>query len=183
MTKSTTAEGTDTAGQAVRQFSIKRVFNAPRSDVFKAWTEPFRVMRWRGPRAFTVSFCKIDLRPGGLCHYCIRSPEGKDQWGKDVYREVVRPERLVYEDSYSDEKGGVVPPARYGMPAEWPEKTLVTVTFEDLNGKTSMLLNCGVSEELAKQQKADQGWNESLDRLAAYVEEDAVKDGRRPGNR
>ncbi len=45
---------------------ITRVFDAPRALVFKAWTEPERLMRWWGPKGFTTPFCKVDLRPGGV---------------------------------------------------------------------------------------------------------------------
>jgi len=50
---------------AERELVITRVFDAPRHLVFKAWTEPERLMRWWGPRGFTMTFCKMDLRPGG----------------------------------------------------------------------------------------------------------------------
>ncbi len=82
-----------------RVLVITRVFDAPRDLVFKAWTEPERLMRWWGPKGFTTPFCKVDLRPGGVFHYCLRSPEGRDVWGKGVYREIVEPERIIYTDT------------------------------------------------------------------------------------
>ena len=42
---------------AERGLVITRVFDAPRDLVFKAWTEPERVMRWWGPNGFTTPFC------------------------------------------------------------------------------------------------------------------------------
>jgi uncharacterized protein YndB with AHSA1/START domain len=63
---------------------ITRVLDAPRDLVFKAWTEPERVMRWWGPHGFTTLFCTIDLRPGGVFHHCMRSPEGQDFWSKGI---------------------------------------------------------------------------------------------------
>jgi uncharacterized protein YndB with AHSA1/START domain len=44
---------------------ITRVLDAPRSDVFKARTDPERMKQWWGPNGFTMPYCKIDLRPGG----------------------------------------------------------------------------------------------------------------------
>ena len=167
----TAAEGTTAEKKVEVPFVLTRVLCAPRHLVFKAWTEPEHVKRWWGPKAFTTPVCTIDLRPGGLFHYCMRSPEGKDYWGRGLYLEVVRPERLVYEDSFSDADGSIVSPRHYGMSPDWPEKTLTTVTFEDDGGHTRLLLKGGVSEELAKAQHADEGWNESLDRLAAYLAE------------
>jgi uncharacterized protein YndB with AHSA1/START domain len=42
---------------------ITRVLDAPRSDVFTAWTDPERMKQWWGPNGFTMPYCKIDLRP------------------------------------------------------------------------------------------------------------------------
>lgn len=49
----------------------------------------------------------MDLRPGGVYHYCMRSPDGHDMWGRFVYREIVKPERIVFINSFSDEMGGL----------------------------------------------------------------------------
>ena len=175
MRNMTATEGSTTERRTEVPFVLTRVLYAPRHLVFKTWTEPDHVRRWWGPRAFTTPFCKIDLRPGGLFHYCMRSAEGKDYWGRGLYREVIRPERLVYEDSFSNEDGGIVAPKQYGMSPDWPERTLTTIMFEDQDGQTRLTITGGVSEALAKSQKADIGWNESLDRLAAYLAEIAPR--------
>ena len=70
---------------------ITRTFDSPRELVWKAWTDPERVKRWWGPKGFTAPFCKIDLRVGGVCLNCMRSPDGKDYWSTGVYREIVKP--------------------------------------------------------------------------------------------
>lgn len=152
-----------------QELVITRVFDAPRSLVFKAWTDQERVARWWGPKNFTTPFCKIDLRPGGAFHYCMRSPEGRDYWGKGIYREIIEPERIVFIDIFSDEFGNTVPPAKYGMVPEWPAETLVTVTLEEQNGKTKLTLRTGVPEEVAERAGARQGWTESLNKLAKYL--------------
>lgn len=169
MNESMTEERCAAVRAAERQFTITRVFDAPPEAVFRAWTEPERLMRWWGPEGFSTPFCTIDLRPEGIFHYCLRSPEGRDYWGKGTYREVERPRRLVYADSFSDEAGGFVPPSRYRMDPEWPDETLITVTFEDRAGKTRLTIDGGVPETLAKRQLADKGWSESLDCLAEYL--------------
>jgi len=51
---------------------ITRIFDAARELVWKAWTEPERVKRWWGPQGFTAPFCRIDLRVGGTCLYCLQ---------------------------------------------------------------------------------------------------------------
>jgi len=153
-------------GQAERELVITRVFDAPRELVFKAWTEPERFKRWWGPKNFTAPACTIDLRVGGRYVNCMRSPEGQDYWTTGVYREIVEPERIVYTDAFADEKGNPVPASHYGMSGEWPLEMLVTVTFEEHEGKTTMTLR---HVGLPSGQMSDltgAGWNESFDKLA-----------------
>jgi uncharacterized protein YndB with AHSA1/START domain len=150
---------------------ITRVFDAPQKLVFKAWTEPERMKRWWGPQGFTLPFCTIDLRPGGVIHFCMRSPEGQDIWCKGVYREVVEPERIVATDSFSDKDGNVVEPEHYGM-KDWPTEALITVTFQDQAGKAKFTLRHAVgSAPAAAREECRAGWSESLDRLAGYLAE------------
>jgi uncharacterized protein YndB with AHSA1/START domain len=153
--------------QAEQVVVITREFNAPRNDVFKAWTECERLMRWWGPKGFTTPLCKIDLRQQGVFHYCMRSPEGRDYCGKSVYREIVEPERIVCTDSFADEEGNVVPATYYGMSADFPLEMLVTVTFEEIDGKTKLTLQHALGAVPASERDmCQQGWSESLDKLA-----------------
>ena len=78
-----------------RVLVIQRVFDAPRHLVWKAWTEPERMVRWLGPQGFTTTVLKADFRPGGAYRFHMRSPEGTEHWLQGVYRELVEPERLV----------------------------------------------------------------------------------------
>ena len=145
---------------------ITRVFDAPRELVWKTWTDPERVKRWCGPAGFTAPVCEIDLRVGGVNLYCMRSPDGQDYWSTGIYREIVPPERIVATDSFADEKGNVVPASHYGMGPDFPTELLVTVTFEDQDGKTKMTLwHAGMPEGQMSEMVAA-GWNESFDKLA-----------------
>jgi uncharacterized protein YndB with AHSA1/START domain len=146
------------AKSSERELVITRVFDAPRELVWKAWTDPEHLMRWWGPKYFTSPACKIDLRVGGRYLFCMRSPEGKDFWSTGVYREIVEPERIVWTDSFADEKGNPVPASHYGLPGDWPEEMLVTVTFDEHQGKTKMTLrHAGHPAEM--EEMAEAGWN------------------------
>jgi uncharacterized protein YndB with AHSA1/START domain len=83
-------------------FIISRVFDAPRDKVWRAWTEVEHLKQWWGPKGFSVTHCKLDLRPGGLMHYCLRTPNGQEMWGRWAILEVAKPERLVWINSFSD---------------------------------------------------------------------------------
>ena len=148
-----------------QELVITRVFDAPRELVWKAWTEPDRLMQWWGPKGFTAPVGKIDLRVGGKYLNCMRSPEGKDYWSTGVYREILAPQRIVCTDSFADEHGNVVPATHYGMSPDSPLEMLVTVTFEEQEGKTTMTLrHVGLPSEMSE--LAGAGWNESFDKLA-----------------
>jgi uncharacterized protein YndB with AHSA1/START domain len=155
--------------QRKQEIVITRIFNAPRELVWQAWTDPEYFMRWWGPKDYTSPFCEIDLRVGGKYLNCMRSPDGKDYWGTGVFHEIVPLERLVYTDSFADEKGNVVPATYYGLGPHFPLEMLVTVTFEDYEGKTKMTLkHTGLpAGEMSEQTAA--GWNESFDKLAATL--------------
>jgi uncharacterized protein YndB with AHSA1/START domain len=150
---------------------ITRELAAPRAAVFKAWTRPERFVRWWGPNGFTTPHCRIDLRLGGVLHFCMRSPDGHEYWGRGVFREIVEPERLAFTDSFSDEQGNVVEPARYGMSPEWPVEALVTVSLSEHKGKTTLTLKQSIPVALADRYGAREGWTQSLERLADFVEQ------------
>jgi uncharacterized protein YndB with AHSA1/START domain len=97
-------------------FVISRVFDAPRDLVWKAWTESDRLMQWFSPRGSKMVSNENDLRPGGVFHYLLSSPDGGDYWGKWVYREIHKPERLVFVVSFSDKTATrrIIPPRRIG---------------------------------------------------------------------
>ncbi len=145
-----------------RELLITRIFDAPRHLVFKAWTEPERLMRWWGPHGFTTTSCKMDVRPAGVWRFCMRSPDGIEQWQQGVYREIVEPERLVFTYAFEDASG---------KPGH---QTLVTVNFSDYDGKnnlkkTRLTVRQAVFETVAVRNDHVRGWNEALDHLATYV--------------
>ncbi len=147
------------------EFVISHSFDAPRDLVFKEWTEAERLMRWWGPKGFTIPFCRVDLRPGGVWHYCMRSPEGRDYYEKSVYREIVAPERIVGAGGFVDTKGNPVSPSAYGMP-DFPNQMSMTVTFVERDGKTTVTVHQSVPASVAKGYGAEERWNQSFDRLA-----------------
>jgi uncharacterized protein YndB with AHSA1/START domain len=149
---------------------ISRVFNAPRELVFEAWTKPEYLLRWFAPRGCSFHIERIDVRPGGGFHSCIR--DGSFEcWCIGVYREIVRPERLVYTLAIADRQGNKVAPATVGHDPRWPTETLLTVTFEDEAGQTRLTLRQDVEESLAKQTGAYPSWLEMLDRLNELLRE------------
>ncbi len=61
-------------------FVITRVLDAPRDRVWRVWTEVEHLRQWWGPKGFVVTHCKVDLRPRGTMHYCLRTQDGNEMW-------------------------------------------------------------------------------------------------------
>ncbi len=166
--------GGSLAVSATEAFVISRVFDAPRALVFKAWTERERLMQLFGPKGFTMTSATLDLRPGGSFHYCIRSPEGKEIWGKFVYREIVEPERMVWVNSFSDREGNLT---RHPMVPNWPLEMFSEATFAEHGGKTTVTLRWQPLNATAEERQAfenmrpsmNQGWGGTFEQLAAYL--------------
>jgi uncharacterized protein YndB with AHSA1/START domain len=138
---------------------ITRIFDAPRSLVFKVWTDPDHMVRWFGPKGFTSSIVgKLDVCPGASYRIHMRGPDGDDHWSQGAYREIVEPERLVFAGCWADAEGK----------PKGPEST-VTVTLEDLGGKTRLTLRQRVFESVTARDAHHGGWTSSLERLAEYL--------------
>jgi len=162
------------ADQADDAFVITRVVDAPRSRVWKAWTDAKELKKWWGPKGFEVVSTKVDLKPGGIFHYLLRSPNGQDMWGKFVYREIVPEERLVLISSFSDETAGV---SRHPMAPDWPLRMLSTVTFTEKGGKTTITVRWLPYEATQKERETFEagrdsmkaGWTGTFERLDAHL--------------
>jgi uncharacterized protein YndB with AHSA1/START domain len=85
-----------------REIVMTRVFDAPRDLVFDALTKPELLKRWFGPHGWTLTDCEVDLRVGGAWRFFSRGPDGRTMGMRGVYREIVRPERVVYTESFDD---------------------------------------------------------------------------------
>jgi uncharacterized protein YndB with AHSA1/START domain len=84
---------------------LSRTFDAPRSAVFAAWTDPEALPRWYGPHGSAMPVCRLDPRPGGELHFQHTFEDYEDVWVKGVYQEVTAPERLVFTCHFSDPSG------------------------------------------------------------------------------
>jgi len=145
-----------------RELTLTRTLNAPRALVFKAWTDPTMLAIWWGPKGFSNPRCEADVRVGGAIRIDMRGPDGTVYPMDGTFEEIVPPERLVFYAAALNEKGEAL------------FRNLNTVTFTEAGGKTTLTLHVRVVEIFDP--KAEQhlkgmneGWSQSLDRLAAFV--------------
>jgi uncharacterized protein YndB with AHSA1/START domain len=157
-----------------KEFVISREFGVSRDLMFKVWTDPEHMQKWWGPKGSRVAYSRMDFRPGGSYHYCMHSPDGNDMWGKFVYREIVKPERIVFVNSFSDEKGGLT---RHPMSPGWPLEMLSTITFAGHMGKTTVTVRWAPLNATEEERKTfedgfdsmQKGWSGTMDQLAEYL--------------
>ena len=144
---------------------IVREFDAPRTLVFKAFTDPFHLVHFWGPHGATNPVCEMDVRPGGLWRQVMRFPDGSEYGHDSLYLEVVEPERLVYRD---------VPRGSDGVLERLPPPEMVTtMLFEDLAGRTKLTAHIRATSTAARDQAVKMGFartvEQAQDRLEAYL--------------
>ncbi|MGZ5929569.1 MAG: SRPBCC family protein [Rhizomicrobium sp.] len=146
------------------EVTLVRLLNAPREAVWRAWREPEALRHWWGlPNGATMPTCTIDFRVGGVLHCEIAMLDRPRIWFKWIYREIVEAERLVLEQHFSDAS------ARELDSPERPVST-ITVRLEEANGKTKLTItHAGMASETYPAEMYQEGWSESLDRLAACL--------------
>lgn len=157
-----------------QEVQILRIFDAPRELVFKFWTEPERLMRWWGPKGYTIPCAHIDLKVGGEFFCCMKSPQGQDLWSKGIFKEIALSEKLVITDSFADKDGNIVPASYYGMSSEWAIEMLIKVTFHAFDGeKTKLVLKHTGIEGMSDidRENMRKGWNESFDKLVSILKD------------
>ncbi len=145
---------------ADREIVLSREFDAPRELVWEAYTDARHLPHWFGPNGFTLTLHGMDVRPGGMSRYTMHGPDGTDYPNRQVYQEVVRPERLVYLH------GGDVD--------DDPGAFHVTVRLDDLGGGRTrvtqrMLFATAAQREGVVSFGAIELGNQTLRKLAEYL--------------
>ena len=140
-----------------REIVIERIVDAPRELVWRAWTEADQIAKWWGPNGFTTTIHEMHVRIGGMWRFIMHGPDGTDYPNRIVYREIVKPERLVYD--HSDDKGN--------------DRFQSTVTFAALGKRTKVTLRAVFETAQARAAKvkfgAVEGGRQTLARLAQHL--------------
>ncbi len=161
MAEATATDGTATeatmAGTEQHTLTLSRVFAAPRERVYRAFSDGADVARWFGPQGFACTVFEFDCRPGGRYRLEMCAPDGGVYPLSGRFREVVRPERLIYTWVWGGE-GGMA-----GV------ETLVALEFRDLGGDTEVHLTHSLLPSAAQVDGHRGGWTGSFEDLAAIL--------------
>lgn len=146
---------------ADRELKFSRVFNAPRSLVWKVWTEPQHIAQWWGPNGFTNTIHKMEVKVGGSWDFIMHGPDGTDYPNKIVFTEIVKPELLRF-DHGSDNPDD-------------PVRFKVTVNFIELEAKKTeirmqmVFLTKEALDIVVKKHGAIEGNKQTMNRLEEYL--------------
>jgi uncharacterized protein YndB with AHSA1/START domain len=150
-------------GAGSHEMLMSRVVLAPRELVWKAWTDPAHLVKWWGPRGFSCPRCELDLRVGGKMRVDMQHPDGTVRPMIGEFLEIVPPERLVFTAMPLDANGKPLFEATNAVAfrQEGPMTRInVRATVEKIHDPIALRFLSG----------RDQGWSESLYRLAEVVD-------------
>lgn len=136
----------------VPELRMSRVFDAPKSLVFEAWSKAEYLSRWFTPAPLTTPSCEVDFRPGGVFRLVMRMPDGVEFPMDARFTEVVPEERLGFKARLHD-----------GLEID------TTVTFAEHDGKTTMSVHQVYSFASEATKGAHAGWTQALDQLAEHL--------------
>jgi uncharacterized protein YndB with AHSA1/START domain len=147
-----------TAEPGKQDFVITCEFDAPRAQVFRAYTEPELVAQWWGPAQYSVEIDALEAKPGGLWRYRHHVGDDLTLVHFGVFHTVQAPDRLVNTYEIEGFPGGV---------------GLVTLILDERDGRTLLtetsLFPSVDARDAVIGSGMEGGAAESLDRLDALV--------------
>jgi uncharacterized protein YndB with AHSA1/START domain len=152
-----------------REIAMTRTFDAPRSMVFDAWTRPELIRRWLGAlEGWKFVVCEVDLKVGGKYRYAWRGPGGEEMAMGGVYREIVRPERLVCTEKFDE--------------PWYPGDAVDTAVFVEKGGKTTVTQTVMYASKEARdgvlKSPMESGVALSYDKLAELLAATTTRNGK-----
>jgi uncharacterized protein YndB with AHSA1/START domain len=141
---------------ADREITITRIVNAPRDLVWEVWTNPEHIKHWWGPNGFYSTISMMDIKPGGNWDLIMHGPDGRNYKNKSTYKEVIKPEKLVYDHVSA-------PKFRFTVTfGEQGNQTLITIQmlFDTAEQRDKTIKEFGAAE----------GLKQNLDKLETYLE-------------
>lgn len=148
--------------------TFRRIFEAPRATVWRAWTDPKALAKWWGPIGWTAPVCKFDARPGGAIRIDMKGPDGPVHTMLGTVEELAAPRKLVFLSGVPDAAGNMMFEVRN------------TVTFASRGRRTLVTLEARVVRmtpaAAAFVPGMEAGWCQSLEKLDASVTASAKRE-------
>ncbi len=140
-----------------REIVMTRVFDAPRTLVFDAFTKPELVKQWLlGPPGWSMVVCELAQKVGDSYRYVWRHSSGHEMGIGGVLREIVPPERIVATERFDQ--------------SWYPGEAVGTIVLVEQDGKTTLtqtiLYESGEARDVVLKSPMESGVAAGYDRLA-----------------
>ena len=135
---------------------MTRVLPAPRTDTYRAMTNPGELTKWWGPRGFTIPSIDFDPRVGGTYRIAMQPPDGDLFHLSGEFWEVDPPARLAFT-------------FRWEPPDPDDRETVATLSLEEQGSETEVLLVQGNFQTEERREIHEGGWTDSFDRLVELL--------------
>jgi len=163
----------DTRNNGHLDLLLERTIDAPRSLIWKAWTDPGHVKKWWAPAPWTTSHCEMDLHPGGVFRTVMRSPEGQEFPHVGCFLELIENEKMVMTNAL--EPG--YRPASVGKGGEMADCADIPftsiLTLKERGGKTHYSVVVFHMDEAGRRRHEEMGfhdgWNICIEQLIEVV--------------
>lgn len=136
-----------TAEPGVPQILTARQFDAPRELIYRAFTEPDLLAQWLGPRKYTMTIERFDLRDGGTWRYLHSDDAGNAHGFHGVFHGDPSPDVIVQTFEYEGAPGNV---------------SMDTLTFEEHDGSTTVRSNSVFQSVEARDAMYDAGMADGM---------------------
>jgi uncharacterized protein YndB with AHSA1/START domain len=147
-----------------KTLTFERRFNAPRSRVWKSYTDADILDLWWAPRPWKCETIAMGFRVGGYWHYAMNGPEGEQHFGRMDYHEIEAENHFVAVDVFADAAGAASP--------DLPKQTFKTSFIDE--GATTLVIvvvDYTSSEDMQKviDMGIEQGITQAQDQLEGIV--------------
>lgn len=157
---------------------ITRLYNAPITKVFEAFSTAESLQQWWGPKGFDMEVKTFEFEPGGILHFVLHGPGGFDMWAKWKILEIEAPHLFRFINSFSNPEGETVAAPEVPFGPDWPMEMVVIFQFSEEDGKTRLEFHSypfqasEASNEVFYRniQKMEQGFGATFQGLEEYLE-------------
>lgn len=145
--------------ESERQVVITRVFDVPARILFLACSRPEHLTQWFGPKGYPLTLCEVDFRVGGKYRFAMTGPNGVQNtpFGGE-YVAIEQDRKISFTNRFE---------------AEGAETMVMTYTFEEANGKTTLRMHTLFGSIAMKKLHTEKGFmigaSSALDLLGELV--------------
>ena len=163
--------------ESADQLIDEREYAVPRELLFEVWTKAEHLAQWFGPHGADMPFCELEARTGGTIRFHNRAATGEVVAIKGVFDEVTAPSRLCFSFTFVDADDQPTAPPQV---PDWPAGVHIVMTVElhatrrgtrmTVHQRISPPDAAGIPAVVRHGKLAVIGWNQTAERLVAYLE-------------